>query len=367
MIKLESVTKSFGNKVILRELTFEAKKNEILGLLGPNGCGKTTTLNVISGLSRIDKGNIYIDGVLVDGQSIHLPPSGRKIGYVFQSAALFPHMRIRDNIAYGLKAKHLSKQEVDAKTRSLLEFVGLRDYIDYFPHQISAGQKQRVALARSLATDPEVLLLDEPISSVDAKLKESLRLEFKNLLRKLKITAVYVTHDLIEALVMSDRVAVMCNGQIEQTGNRDEILDKPNSWYVAEFLGLNVYTAKAIQNTSGKTVLDINGIQIASPPLAGLPERPVLVTLRPEEVILSSEQCVRNPKWAGCVCNVLTGTIVEITLMKSIAQVTINVGFTIKSKLTLSSLSDLGLSEGNSVCVQFKVNALNVSLQNTLR
>ena len=114
-------------------------------------------------------------------------------------------------------------------------------------------------------------------------------------------------------------------------------------------------------------MLDINGIQIASQPLANLPERPVLVTLRSEEVILSSEQCVRNPKWAGCVCNILTGTIVEITLMKSIAQVTVDVGFTIKSKLTLSSLSDLGLSEGNSVCVQFKVNALNVSLQNTLR
>ena len=366
MIKLESVKKSFGEKVILNELCLDVKKNEILSLLGPNGCGKTTTLNVISGLSRPDKGSIFINDVLVDGKSkgktVHLAPFDRRVGYVFQTTALFPHMRVRDNVVYGLKTKHLSKQDVEAKTRSLLDFVGMREYAEYFPHQISGGQKQRVALARSLATDPEVLLLDEPISAVDARLRESLRLEFKSLLRTLKITAIYVTHDLTEALMMSNKVAVMGNGQIEQIGNREDILNKPNSRYVAEFLNLNVYAAKVTQNTPGQIKLNINGVQISSsPPLGSLTEKSVLVTLKPEDVILSSEQSVSNPKWAGCNCNIIKGTIVGITLRKSFAQVTVDVGFPVKSELTLSSLSDLGLAEGDSVCVQFKATALSVN------
>jgi len=365
MIKLESVAKSFGEKVVLRELTFEVKKNEILSLLGPNGCGKTTTLNAISGLSKPDEGNIFVNDVLVDGKSgsktIHLTPSDRKVGYVFQTNALFPHMRILENVAYGIKAKHLPKREVNTKARSLLEFVGLREYAEYFPHQISGGQKQRAALARSLATDPEVLLLDEPISAVHSKLRESMRFEFKSLLRTLKITAIYVTHNLTEALVMSDRIAVMGKGQIEQTGTRDDILNKPNSKYVAEFLGINVYTGKAIHDPSGRTQLDINGVKIFAPPLADSFETDFLITIKPEDVTLSPDQHIRNPKWSGCTCNILMGTIVEITLMRSMARVTVDVGFPIKSELTLSSLGDLGLAEGENVCAQFKVNAMNVS------
>ncbi len=364
MIELQSVTKSFGGTPILRELNLTVRKKEILSLLGPNGCGKTTVLNIISGLSRPDKGNVIIDDVFIDGQfegkTVHVPPSARKVGYVFQTTALFPHMRVVDNVAYGLKAKHYSKQEIRVRTRSLLDFVGMREYAEYFPHQISGGQKQRVALARSLAADPEVLLLDEPISAVDSQMRESLRLEFKRLLRELKITAIYVTHDLTEALLMSDRVAVMGNGQIEQTGNRHDILNRPNSKYVAEFLGLNVYNAKVIHDSSGQIKLEIAEIQIFSPQIPELGKKPVLVTLKPEDVILSSESSFSDPKWSNCTCNILKGTIIEIILMKSVAQVTVDVGFLIKSELTLNSLNDLNLCEGNSVCVQFKANDLNV-------
>ncbi|XES77983.1 MAG: ABC transporter ATP-binding protein [Candidatus Bathyarchaeia archaeon] len=369
MIKLESVSKSFGQKTILKDLTLDVQKSEIFSLLGPNGCGKTTTLNVTSGLSNPDTGKIYIDDTLVYGalgnKMVCLTPCERKIGYVFQTAALFPHMKVKDNVAYGLKAKRLSKQEIAEKTRSLLQFVGMGEYAEHFPHQISGGQKQLVALARSVATDPEVLLLDEPLSAVDVKMRETLRFEFKSLLRKLNITAVYVTHDLTEALVMSSRVAVMGNGRIEQVGNRDDILGKPNSRYVAEFLGLNVFTAKAVQKPKGKTDLDINGVVLMAPNLEVPDGEPVLVTIKPEDVILSSQSSLKEPKSICCRCNFLKGTIVEITLMRSIARVTVDVGFQIRSKLTLSSLGDLGLIEGDTVCVKFKIDALNVSTKNT--
>ncbi len=370
MIKLEGITKSFKEKAILQKLEFEVKKNEVLSLLGPNGCGKTTTLNLISGLSRLDEGSIFIGDVLVDGKSgsktVHLSPCDRKIGYVFQTAALFPHMRIRDNVAYGLKAKHLPQQEIAVKTRSLLDFVGMTEYAEYFPHQVSGGQKQLVALARSLATDPEVLLLDEPLSAVDTKFRESLRLEFKSFLRKLDVTVIHVTHDLSEALIMSNRVAVMGNGHIEQIGSRDDILGSPNSEYVAEYLGLNVYTAKVISDLD-EIKLDINGVQLSAPKAVIATDQSVLVTLKPEDVILSLDSNFKNPQWGGCTCNLLVGTIVEITLMRSIARVTVDVGFLVRSKLTLSSLGDLGLIEGENVYVQFKAKALNVSSKSSCK
>ena len=151
----------------------------------------------------------------------------------------FPTCEFQDNVAYGLKSLHLSKQEVKKRTKDLLDFVGLREYASFYPHQLSGGQKQRIALARSLATEPQLLLLDEPVSAVDPQLRESFRLELKNYLQALKITVVYVTHNLSEAFIMSDRIAVMGNGHIEQIGSRTEIFDKPSSAYVAEFLGIN--------------------------------------------------------------------------------------------------------------------------------
>ncbi len=368
MITVEGISKVFGQKKVLDKLDLEVETGEIFCLLGPNGCGKTTLLNLLSGLQKPDEGQIIIDNTLVDGKVngrvAHLPPCDRKIGYVFQAAALFPHLKVQDNIAYGLKALHLPKQEVTAKTRSLLEFVGMSQYAQHYPHQISGGQKQLVALARSIATDPQVLLLDEPMSAVDAKLKESLRHEFKGLLHKLGITAVYVTHDLTEALIMSNRVAVLGNGHVEQVGSRDEILGKPNSRYVAEFLGLNVYTAKVIHQPPRRSTLEIKGVFLKVPNGVDLPDEQVLVTIKPEDVILSSEANIENSKRLSCKCNVLSGTIVEITLMRSIALVTVDVGFLVRSKLTLSSLGDLGSVEGDKVSVLFKVDALNVSPEN---
>ncbi len=365
MIKIESVTKAFRNRLILRDLNLEVKQNEILALLGPNGCGKTTLLNIISGLALPDAGNITIAGVLVDGtlnsKLIHLPPYARKVGYVFQTASLFPHMRVRDNVSFGLKAKHLSKREIELRTRLLLDFVNMREYAEYYPHQLSGGQKQRIALARSLATDPQVLLLDEPMSAVDAKSRESLRVEFRKLLRSLKITAIYVTHNLTEALMMSDKIAVMGNGKIEQIGTRAEILDKPNSMYVAEFLGINAYIAKVVTDVSGNFQVKIGDVAISFPQLTTFTEQSLMVTLKPEDVQLMPMQ----EKEKLCSSNAesirLKGVVTEINLMRSIAKITVDVGFPIKSELTLSALEGLALSEGDNICVQLKTEALNIS------
>ena len=174
-------------------------------------------------------------------------------------------MRIQDNVAYGLKSLRFPEQEVKKRTNALLEFVGLREYAKFYPHQLSGGQKQRIALARSLATEPQVLLLDEPVSAVDPQLRESFRLELKNYLQALKITVVYVTHNLSEAFIMSDRIAVMGNGHIEQIGNRTEIFDKPSSSYVANFLGINTFKGKAVKTHAGLLEIDVNGTMLLAP------------------------------------------------------------------------------------------------------
>ena len=240
MIKLSMVKKSYGNKEVLKDITLEVGDHELLCLVGPNGSGKTTLLNVIAGLSHPDEGTILINDLLMDGidgkHAVHVYPSNRKIGYVFQDYALFPHMTVYENISYGLKARHIQKHEVTERTQKLLDLLGLLDCSRNYPRQISGGQKQKTALGRALAIDPEILLLDEPTSALDPRTRESLRLELKRIIGTLEMTAIYVTHELTEAYDVSDRIAVMGDGRIEQIGSRQEVFSRPNP-YVAQFLG----------------------------------------------------------------------------------------------------------------------------------
>jgi len=240
MIRFDGVRKSYGDRQVLDGVTLEVRRRELLCLVGPNGSGKTTTLNVLAGLIRPDEGEILINGVFMDGRTgnrlVHVNPSERKIGYMFQEYALFPHMTVSENISYGLKARHMQRHEVKERTDSLLEFVGLLDHSEHYPRQLSGGQKQKTALARALAIKPEILLLDEPLSALDLRSRESLRVELKRILGTLDVTTIYVTHELAEAYEVSDRIAVMGSGRIEQIGSRDEIFSKPNS-YVAQFIG----------------------------------------------------------------------------------------------------------------------------------
>jgi len=227
MIRLSMIRKSYGDKDVLDDLTLEVRKSELLCLVGPNGAGKTTTLNVIAGLCRPDEGSVFINDILMDGTKgnrlVHVSPSERNVGYVFQDYALFPHMTVSENISYGLKARHLQEREVKERTRKLLEFMEISDHSKHYPHQLSGGQKQRTALARALAIEPEILLLDEPFAALDLKTRESLRVELKKILEGLGVTSIYVTHELAEAYLISDRIALMEHGRIEHSGSRDGI------------------------------------------------------------------------------------------------------------------------------------------------
>ncbi len=362
MITIQGLSKSFGEKKVIQNLDLTVEKHEILTLLGPNGAGKSTLLNMIAGLTSADRGDIYIDSVLVDGQKgekrVYLNPSERKIGYVFQTISLFPHMRIEDNIAFGLKGLHLSKQEIKKRTRGLLDFIGLGEYARFYPHQLSGGQKQRAALARSLATEPQVLLLDEPVSAVDPQLRESFRLELKNYLQTLKMTAIYVTHNLSEAFVMSDKIAVMGNGHIEQVGGRTEIFDKPASIYVARFLGINAYSGKACKMVAGFLIVEVNGVQMLSTASSDLEDKNVVVTLKTEDITLTTQPVA--PSDADEKVNCLQGVIAEMVQMRSTAQVTIDVGFLIKARIAFIVIKSLGVTVGDKVYVTFSPTVLNV-------
>jgi ABC-type Fe3+/spermidine/putrescine transport system ATPase subunit len=232
-VELRGVTKQFDGVVAVDGLDLEVADGEFLSLLGPSGCGKTTTLRLIAGFERPDAGEIRIDGADVS----RLPPYKRPVNTVFQSYALFPHLSVLANVGYGLKQRGLGRKERDAKAREALELVQLPEVGHRKPRQLSGGQQQRVALARALVMEPKVLLLDEPLGALDLKVRRELQIELKRIQHQVGITFVYVTHDQEEALAMSDRVAVMSGGRIEQLGPPQEIYDTPATRFVADFIG----------------------------------------------------------------------------------------------------------------------------------
>ncbi len=246
-IEIQNLFKRFKNVVAINHIQLEVNKGEMLTLLGPSGCGKTTTLRCIAGLERPDEGDIVIDGKPMLSQGF-VQPSKRGIGMVFQNYAVWPHMKVYNNIVYGLKIQRLSRQSIKEKAQKVLELVGLDGLEDRYPAQLSGGQQQRVALARALVGNPKVLLLDEPLSNLDAKLREELRFEIKSLVRRMGITSVYVTHDQAEAMVISDRVAVMQSGNVVQIGNAQEIYQKPANRFVADFIGtMNFMSGEVVE------------------------------------------------------------------------------------------------------------------------
>lgn len=235
-IEIRNLFKKFNQVIAVNNVNLDIQKGEILTLLGPSGCGKTTTLRCIAGLEKPDAGDVIIDGKPMFSQGF-IPPAKREIGMVFQNYAVWPHMRVFDNIAYGLKLQKLPTATIKEKVGEILASVDLAGLGDRYPGQLSGGQQQRVALARALVRNPKVLLLDEPLSNLDAKLREKMRFEIKSLVRRMHITTVYVTHDQAEAMVISDRIAVMDKGNIVQVGSPEEIYKRPASRFVADFIG----------------------------------------------------------------------------------------------------------------------------------
>ena len=236
-VTIKNLTKSFGSSQVLKEFNEVFRDGEFVTLLGPSGCGKTTMLRMIAGFEIPTTGEIWIDDKLVSGGKTFLPPEKRDIGMVFQSYAVWPHMNVFDNVAYPLQIKHVKKEEIRTRVDKILETVHLSRYADRLPNQLSGGQQQRIALARALVAEPNLLLLDEPLSNLDAKLRESMRFEIKDITKSLGISVVYVTHDQTEAMAMSDRIFLINNGIVQQSGTPDEIYNHPANQFVADFLG----------------------------------------------------------------------------------------------------------------------------------
>ncbi len=285
MVELRNVTKRFGGFTAVTDVNLSIEAGEFLTLLGPSGCGKTTVLRMISGFEIPTEGTVWLNGQDVT----HLPPYRRNVNQVFQSYALFPHLTVADNIGFGLKMQKRPKAELAERVKAAIALVSLGGFEQRKPSQLSGGQRQRVALARALVCEPKVLLLDEPLSALDAKLRHLMQVELKRLQKKLGITFVFVTHDQEEALTMSDRIAVVNKGRIEQLGESTEIYHSPQTTFVANFIGqANILEGKLIADEGNFTRLRLVGdVEVLVPSESRLDTMTdLLVSIRPEKVHL---------------------------------------------------------------------------------
>ena len=281
-IRFENLNKSFGDNHVLKDINLDVEKGELVTLLGPSGCGKSTLLRCLSGLEQVTSGKIYLDGEDITNVS----PRDRGIGMVFQQYSLFPNMSVKENVAFGLKMKKVPKDEIEKKVKQMLDIVGLSDKIDQFPMQLSGGQQQRVALARAIITEPKVLLLDEPLSAIDALLRHNLQIEIRRIQKELNITTIFVTHDQDEAMVMSDTIHLFNAGHIEQSGTPVDLYTRPATKFTASFIGnYNLLPAEKFGKACGETI-DCSDVAI-----------------RPEIVRISKEPM------EACSCYNFKGTI----------------------------------------------------------
>lgn len=283
-LELEDITKYFGQLTAVDHISLAVEQGEFLTLLGPSGCGKTTILRMVAGFETPSDGNILLDGDDITRR----PASKRPMGMVFQSYALFPHLTAEQNIAFGMSIRRQPKDVIKRRCAELLELVGLSDKGPNYPHQLSGGQQQRIALARALAVEPKVLLLDEPLSALDAKVRVSLRNEIRSIQQRLKMTAIYVTHDQEEALAISDRIAVMAKGKIEQLDQPEEIYSNPRTIFAATFVGTSNHF-KGVLESAADGLCQVGNQRLHVPPAQNLHDGDrVLVMVRPEEVTIQN-------------------------------------------------------------------------------
>ncbi len=313
-LRLENVTKRFGNLVAVDRVNLEVEEGEFICFLGPSGCGKTTVLRMITGFETVTEGKIIFDGKVIND----LLPQKREFGIVFQSYALFPNMTVEENIAFGLKVRKMPKKAIQERVDQMLDLIGLRDWRRLYPAQLSGGQQQRVALVRALAPNPQVLLLDEPLSALDAKIRVRLRAEIKRLQQELKKTMIYVTHDQEEALSIADRVVVMEAGQFRQVGRPIDIYKYPASSFVADFVGTsNFFKGTQLQDRvrTGKRELRVSR-------MASLSNEEVFLAIRPEKIEVFRRGDVPAHFETS---NILEGKIDVVTFMGAAVRLVINV------------------------------------------
>lgn len=330
LLSLQNISRNFGPTRAVADVSLEVERGEFFGLLGPSGCGKTTTLRMIAGLEKPDSGSIRFQ----DADITNLPPERRGFGMVFQNYALFPHLNVFENVAFGLRARHASKQEMNERVRSALELVQLPGYEKRAIDELSGGQQQRVAIARAIAIEPVLLLFDEPLSNLDVSLREETRGELRELVTRLGLTAVYVTHDQEEAFALCDRISVMVGGKLMQTGKPRELYEQPADIAVARFLGRN-NLIRAMRLSSTKTsdgeFKTLEGehtlhVPVTRDDLAPL-NKPVVLAIRPEHVQLSS-----NDQTAP---NSLRGIVRELVFAGATSTVRVDAGGLLLEALVL--------------------------------
>jgi iron(III) transport system ATP-binding protein len=348
---VKNVTKTFGDLVALNDVSLAVEEGEFVCLLGPSGCGKTTLLRIIAGLEQQNTGQIHQAGEDIS----RLPPRQRDFGIVFQSYALFPNLTTADNIAYGLENRKISKDKIKTRVAELLDLIGLPGVGEKYPAQLSGGQQQRVALARALAPSPGLLLLDEPLSALDARVRISLRIEIKHLQNRLGITTVFVTHDQEEALVMADRIVVMDHGTIEQVGNSEQIYRSPASPFVANFVGMMNFIPG--HTTDEPDILKVGSLSMQCIIPEGLtPGSPVTVAIRPEEIRITNHDTTQK--------NIHQVQVCESEFLGSYNRLSCQLGDDDQTRLLVevstNLMEELAIEVGSSLYIQLPPETIRV-------
>ena len=353
-VQLKNVCKRFGDVVPVDNISLQIIRGEFFSILGPSGCGKTTTMRIIGGLENPDEGDVFISGKRVND----IPPYKRDCSIVFQNLALFPHLTVNQNIAFGLQFKDLSKADISRKVSEMLDLVELQGLGERKPRQLSGGQQQRVALARSIVLKPEVLLLDEPLASLDRKLRDSMRIEIRKIQKETGITFIYVTHDLEEALSMSDHIAVMRDGRFLQIGTPVEIHDHPKTRFVADFMGAtNILSGRIVEKTGGSAaILTEGGLSVTTPANDRGVDDSISISISPEAVEIrpgKAEWDIDNKFSARIQENVYLGDVSEIIIA-------LNPSESIKAKLTRhSKMRSSELKVGDEIQVGWRKADIN--------
>lgn len=343
-IRIIDAKKVYHDVPVIEHLNVTIPKGSLFTLLGPSGCGKTTLLRMIAGFNSIEGGEFYFGDVKIN----NMEPSKRNIGMVFQNYAIFPHLSVRDNVAFGLKQKKVSKEELERETQKYLELMQIDQYADRKPDKLSGGQQQRVALARALAVNPSVLLMDEPLSNLDAKLRLDMRQAIREIQHEVGITTVYVTHDQEEAMAISDQIAVMKDGKIQQIGRPKELYHRPANEFVASFIGRTNLIEAQLEDRDGKAYLVFGGsYTLRVPALDGVAAQAVRVSIRPEEFLRDE---------AGDIA----GQITDSVYLGLNTEYFIQTDFATKIQVSEESTFEEDLVKGDSVTLRINVQKLNV-------
>jgi iron(III) transport system ATP-binding protein len=336
-VSITGLVKRHGTVTAVGGIDLDVSEGELVVLLGPSGCGKTSTLRCIAGLEETSEGTISIGGKVVSSKNVNLPPEKRSIGMVFQSYALWPHLTVKQNLAFGLRLRKLPRAQIEERVRAALELVGLDKFGDRSAGELSGGQQQRVALARATVLEPDILLFDEPLSNLDAKMRERMRVEIRNLQRRLGITSIYVTHDQQEAMVIADRIVLMNVGKIEQIGSPAEVYRRPRTRFAANFIGsTNVFPGVVVDNEGSAVVRVGEGSLLHSADNGFAMGAGVDVLVRPEYLRVS-----KTPV-AGA--NVMEGRISDVIFLGNLGEVLVQVGDA-TWRVQLSPAGDLAVGD----------------------